>query len=807
MFKQLLLALSVLLVIGMFDETTMAQRGRGGGGRPGGMTRPPGQPGGGGMARPQARPQSRPAGMTRPAVQPGGGGMPRPQATPGAMARPGGTTRPAAQPGGNRPTTLPGNVAGNRPGGGGANRPTTLPGNVAGNRPGGGGANRPTTLPGNVAGNRPGGSGSNRPTTLPGSIAGNRPGGGGANRPTTLPGNIAGNRPGIGGGNRPTTLPGNIGGNRPGIGGGNPPWGQGNRPGIGGGNRPGIAGDNRPSLPGGFRPGGNNRPGVGNRPGIADNRPGLGNNRPGGGNLGGGAGSGNIGSGNISGGNNVAIGGGGGGNNVVNVNNNNVAGGGGWFGNRGGYYGGGGYGGGGYGYGGWGGGGWGGGYYGPAAYGGGYYGNWYNGCWNRNNWGGFWGGVGVGAMTTWGLSALYNPLYAYNYGMSSYFPTWGAYGYSTWGLSSLAGPWLYSGYSNPYITPQTQTIVIQQPVAVPAGTVAPATPATAVAYDYSKPIGVTDAPPEPGAVDTAQDTLTKARESFRANDYSQALALADQALAKTPNDPILHEFRALVLFALKRYDEAAATAYAVLAAGPGWNWATMVGLYPDLDTYSNQLRELEASVRQTPNLAPDHFLLAYHYMVQGHKDSAASEFQNVVTIEPTDQLAARFAAALGATVPEPPKLPTQLAQTSDGGVAKPVDLAQTAGSDTAQATTAGESSASADVPPPPAPPQNLLGKWSAKPNEKTAIALSLNPDGTFTWTVTQDGKSQTLEGWAGYQDQILTLAQEQGPPLVGKVAVDPAGNRFAFKPPGTPDSVAGLSFEKAAAVAAPATGS
>jgi hypothetical protein len=76
-----------------------------------------------------------------------------------------------------------------------------------------------------------------------------------------------------------------------------------------------------------------------------------------------------------------------------------------------------------------------------------------------------------------------------------------------------------------------------------------------------------------------------------------------------------------------------------------------------------------------------------------------------------------------------------------------------------------------------------------------SIALALNPDGTFAWTVTQGGKSQTLKGRAGYQDQILTLAQEQGPPLVGKVTVDPAGNRFVFKPPGTPKSVAGLSFE------------
>src|SRR5262249_46439173 len=161
------------------------------------------------------------------------------------------------------------------------------------------------------------------------------------------------------------------------------------------------------------------------------------------------------------------------------------------------------------------------------------------------------------------------------------------------------------------------------------------------------PIGVTERPPEPAAVDSAQETLTSARASFLAGDYARALELADQALAQTPNDPVLHEFRALVLFALKRYKEAAATAYAVLTAGPGWNWTTMVGLYPDADTYTRQLRDLEANVRENPNDASNRFLLAYHYMIQGHKDPAAKQFQDVLKLEPKDQLSARFAAALG----------------------------------------------------------------------------------------------------------------------------------------------------------------
>jgi ketosteroid isomerase-like protein len=64
------------------------------------------------------------------------------------------------------------------------------------------------------------------------------------------------------------------------------------------------------------------------------------------------------------------------------------------------------------------------------------------------------------------------------------------------------------------------------------------------------------------------------------------------------------------------------------------------------------------------------------YMVQGHKDPDAGQFQNVVRLEPKNQLSARSATALSPTAPEPPKLPAQLAQASDSGAAKPTDLAQ-----------------------------------------------------------------------------------------------------------------------------------
>ena len=58
-------------------------------------------------------------------------------------------------------------------------------------------------------------------------------------------------------------------------------------------------------------------------------------------------------------------------------------------------------------------------------------------------------------------------------------------------------------------------------------------------------------------VTPAVSTFDQARMSFQVGDYQQALSLTDQALAKMPNDAAMHEFRALCLFALQRYDEAA----------------------------------------------------------------------------------------------------------------------------------------------------------------------------------------------------------------------------------------------------------
>ncbi len=109
-----------------------------------------------------------------------------------------------------------------------------------------------------------------------------------------------------------------------------------------------------------------------------------------------------------------------------------------------------------------------------------------------------------------------------------------------------------------------------------------------------------------------------------------------------PNDPALHEFRALALFALGRYDEAAAALYAVLSVGPGWDWSTMISLYGNPDAYTQQLRALENNVTQNANSAANRFVLAYHYLTQGHMNEAADQLKAVVSLQPKDQLSAQL---------------------------------------------------------------------------------------------------------------------------------------------------------------------
>ena len=171
--------------------------------------------------------------------------------------------------------------------------------------------------------------------------------------------------------------------------------------------------------------------------------------------------------------------------------------------------------------------------------------------------------------------------------------------------------------------------------------------------DYSQPIALA-APTaadsdSQAAADQATELLDAAHDAFLQGDYAGALSQCDKAIALQPNDALLHEFRGLALFALHRYDEAAGAVYAVLSAGPGWDWTTLSSLYPDVSVYTEQLRALEQYVAANPNSAAARFLLAYHYTICGHTDAAATQLKAAVQLDPKDRLSAQLLEMLTPT--------------------------------------------------------------------------------------------------------------------------------------------------------------
>jgi hypothetical protein len=237
-----------------------------------------------------------------------------------------------------------------------------------------------------------------------------------------------------------------------------------------------------------------------------------------------------------------------------------------------------------------------------------------------------------------------------------------------------------------------------------------------------------------------------------------------------PGDPLVHEFKALALFARGEYTRAAATLHAVLAVRPGMDWTTLSGLYPDVETYTRQLRALEDGCRRDPKLAAPRFLLAYQYLVAGHTAAAAAQLKKVLALEPGDRVARRLLASLSG----PPPAPHEPAPT------------KTDGEEVAGRPPSGD----------------LLGHWRGEPDGAT-FDLSLDDLGHFVWCAAREGKpSTTVSGTYALSGDTLTLKGEDRRPLRASVTELTAGS-FRFKAIGGTREDPGLGFRRIAMPTAP----
>jgi tetratricopeptide (TPR) repeat protein len=382
------------------------------------------------------------------------------------------------------------------------------------------------------------------------------------------------------------------------------------------------------------------------------------------------------------------------------------------------------------------------------------YHNWHHGSWNY--------GWNRSYQRYHNHSNYYRPQAQYfpgyrpynNYGRSSSSVAWGV---AAWSLGSLIYNSGYNSYRNPYEAPpvQTRTTVI----------------------NYSQPISVIASREEPEAEDAALTSAEKssaalenARNAFRAGDYLAALKSTDESISFAGGDPALHEFRALCLFALARYGDAAGVLNPVLASGPGWDWATMSDFYSDGEVYTAQLRKLEAYVAGKPDSADSRFLLGYHYMVAGFIDEAYEMFDRVTELQPADTVAAQLRDLAGSSSASAD------GDTEDTEVLDPADPA-------IDPTLTVE----------PIDPGDIIGKWKAASPDGKAITLELTEADTFTWDYegAPDGKVLAGEWSIDEEGQLVLVADDVQ--MVAEISLD--GDSMQFILAGSPVGDPGLQFE------------
>jgi tetratricopeptide (TPR) repeat protein len=296
-------------------------------------------------------------------------------------------------------------------------------------------------------------------------------------------------------------------------------------------------------------------------------------------------------------------------------------------------------------------------------------------------------------------------------------------------------------------------------------------------YDYSQPVviqnyntadstgGTADANAQATAENQqAMSLFDDGMAAFKAGNYEQALAKYDAALKLMPTDPVLHEVRALSLFALGQFKEAAATLNSLLATAPGMDWTSMSSLYGSVDDYTAQLRKLEAYVKANPTDPAAMFVLAYHYLVIGQTDAAIRALQEVVKLQPKDATAQRMLAGLvppeaaaDATTPAKPETPE--APAADG------------------------------------PTTDLVGTWTADAGD-ASIVLTIDEASKYTWKATPKGKPPVeLKGNLVASSDMIALENEAQGSMVGRV-ISGGPDKFTFTLRGMPPDEPGLVFTR-----------
>lgn len=354
----------------------------------------------------------------------------------------------------------------------------------------------------------------------------------------------------------------------------------------------------------------------------------------------------------------------------------------------------------------------------------GHHGDWYHGWCDNGHWNNWW-------------DHMWNE-----------HPVWGAFAITNWSLNTAS--WLFGlgSYSNPYYYADSgssggydysQPLIMEQPSATAAPAPAEASAGTAL---------------PPGVTQQGLALYDEARDLFHNKQYKEALAKCNEALKQMPQDATLHEFKALCQFVEGDYKNAAATLYAVLSVGPGWDWTTMANLFESVDEYTSYLRKLEDYCRENKESAPAYFVLGYHYLTMDKKDLALRMYKIVAKLAPNDTVTKQLLQGLGYEPPANQEAPPAAKEPEKS---------------------------------PAIPPEKLVGEWKASGPNNTSFTLKLAKEGGFTWSYTKNGKTESVKGAYGQQGVNLVMETDGDNTMISDIKlVD--DSTLEFQMTGVPDS-------------------
>ena len=352
----------------------------------------------------------------------------------------------------------------------------------------------------------------------------------------------------------------------------------------------------------------------------------------------------------------------------------------------------------------------------------------------------------------------------------------------------LASSLMDWGISNPpypvYITQPNYVVLPPIQIPVEPDIIQPQTIAVNVTNSSNSQQLRPEPASEPSVEYLANSAYEQARQAYINGDYNGALERIEAALASFPNEVAFLQFRGICLISLDRYNEAATTINTVLSMDYQYmTWTTLSSFYENIDTFTMQMRRLEA-FSNANHLDPSaHLLLAYIYLCTDQIDPCKGQLDWVVSLRPGDPIATGLLARLNST-------PEAGNSTQNPVISESDNVVSAESVSTPAEVLEGEVQYAPNL-------DSIIGKFTAKITESNLVTLELGADSRFKWSVSSAGVTQVvLNGNYEYSEGLLTLVSVQNDKKIQGWLWEAPDSQFRLTVLNSPPNDPGLLFSR-----------